>query len=118
MEERSDVAISSLAPDSGVSPGVAACAAAGPRRRQARMKDSALSRRMGCIRVLPLLEVLRVGIVAGIEGDAEPDPGGHPAPVRLQRGSVAQDHLVLAILERARFREPIPQGGLEAKMTR
>src|SRR5256885_5493276 len=115
MEARSDVAISSLALDSGVS---AAWAAAGPRRRQARTKQSALSRPMGCMAGdLPLLEVLRVRVVAWIEGDAETDAGGHPAPVRFQRGSVAQDHVVLARLERAGLREPIAQRGLEAKMT-
>src|SRR5689334_23480482 len=65
-----------------------------------------------------LLEILSLGVVARVEGDAEPEPRRDPAVVRLEVRSVAQHHLVFADLEIPRLRQPVAQRALEPEVVR
>src|SRR5437660_12446172 len=66
----------------------------------------------------PSSEVLGLGIVPRIEGNAESEAGRQAAPVRFHRRAVAQDHVVLAYLEITGLREAVPQGEFEPEMAR
>src|SRR5690242_2800479 len=115
MAESRDEAMSSLAPASAVFVGLLAASAVETVRSEARTRGTRSRRR---ITMGGLLEVLGLGVVAGVEGDAESEPGRDAAVVRLQGRSVAQDHVRVHDLEIPRLRDPIAQDTLEPEMAR